>query len=127
MKTLQNNITRAQQTAMINAYLLNSIDGENYGVTLSTDKDKVNFVVSTFTSEFLHHNNRNGNRQQLFADYLSGLPSCINIEFRNYAILELAEAWGSDVSTEKKRDFICSNWFNYISCKFFQLHAKMNK
>jgi hypothetical protein len=113
-------------------YILDSIDGDGYGVQLETDKQKIDFVYETFKSEYkyaLEHYGQNGmSETRIFAEYLAGLPSCINIEFRNYYILEMAKQWGSipENATEKQEEKILSNWFNYIAINFFQLRAKLS-
>jgi hypothetical protein len=113
-------------------YILDSIDGDGYGVELTTDKQKIDFVYETFKSEYsytIEHFKRAGiSETRVFADYLAGLPSCINIEFRNYYILEMAKQWGSipENATEKQQDKIIFNWFNYIAISFFQLRAKLS-
>jgi hypothetical protein len=113
-------------------YILNSIDGDGYDVELTTDKQKIDFVYETFSSEYsytIEHFKRAGiSETRIFADYLAGLPSCINIEFRNYYILEMAKQWGSipENATEKQQDKIIFNWFNYIAINFFQLRAKLS-
>lgn len=124
----KNDLTRSELKALINAYLLAAIDGENYGVTLTTDKEKINFVMQTFEWEYLHNNNRKQNIVGLFAEWLSGLPSSFNIDFENYRIIEIAKNWGalSANHTEKEADKIISNWFNYIANKTFQLHRVLN-
>jgi hypothetical protein len=109
-------------------YILNSIDGDGYGVELTTDKQKIDFVYDTFKSEYGYQIKYYGNNEQrAFREYLAGLPSCINIEFRNYYILELAKIWGSIPSnaTEKQEYKILSNWFDYISANFLQLRGKL--
>jgi hypothetical protein len=109
-------------------YILDSIDGDGYGVELTTDKQKVDFVYDTFKSEYAHQIKYYGNEVRAFAEYLAGLPSCINIEFRNFYILEMAKQWGSipENATEKQEEKILSNWFNYIAINFFQLRAKLS-
>jgi hypothetical protein len=110
-------------------YILNSIDGEGYGVQLETDKQKIDFVYDTFKSEYGYTIEYYGNNEQIaFREYLAGLPSCINIEFRNYYIIELAKIWGSIPSepTEKQEEKILSNWFHYIANNFFQLRRKLS-
>jgi len=122
MKALQNNISRKEQKEMINAYILENISDDH--IIFGCDKDKVNFVWRCFETQSNPHIT---NHQQRLAYWFSGLPSCINIAFNYCDILELAEKWGSDVSTEKKQDDICANWFNYMACKFIQLREKLNK
>jgi hypothetical protein len=109
-------------------YILDSIDGDGYGVELTTDKQKIDFVYDTFKSEYGYTIEYYGNNEQrAFSEYLAGLPSCINIEFRNYYILEMAKQWGSIPSepTEKQEEKILSNWFNYIATNFLQLRRKL--
>lgn len=122
--------TRAKKHAF--NYILDSIDGDGYGVNLTTDKQKIDFVYETFSNEYsytIEHFKRAGiSETRVFADYLAGLPSCINIEFRNYYILEMAKQWGSipENATEKQQDKIIFNWLNYIAISFFQLRAKLS-
>jgi hypothetical protein len=118
-------------------YILNSIDGDGYGVNLATDKQKIDFVYNTFKSEYAHNiKYYGGNEVRAFAEYLPGLPSCINIEYRNEEILNLAFEWGSIMSSDwgtwgaspkeaKQAQKILDNWFNYIAINFFQLKNKL--
>lgn len=109
-------------------YILDSIDGDGYGVQLTTDKEKIDFVYNTFVNEYAHQiSYYGGNKQRAFREYLAGLPSCINIEFRNYYILEMAKQWGSipENATERQEDKIISNWFAFIATNFFQLKNKL--
>lgn len=123
-------------------YILSAIDCSGYTVMgtdpagnltelpviCETDAQKVNFVMETFESEYIHPNNRTGNMVNLFREYLMGLPSCINIDFENYKILEIAKQWGNlpANATERQEDKIIGNWFNDIANKFFQLHRRLN-
>lgn len=112
----------------INEYILSVIDGEGYGLTLESPKQKIDFVYDTFKNEYGHQIKYYGNNEvRAFSEYLAGLPSCINIEFRNYYIILIAKSLGSipmDAS-DKQEQKIISNWFNYISNKFFQLKNKL--
>jgi hypothetical protein len=114
-------------------YILDSIDGDGYGVQLTTDKKKIDFVYDTFSNEYsytIEHYKRAGiSEARVFASYLAGLPSCINIEFRNYYILEMAKQWGSlpENATERQEEKILSNWFAFIATNFFQLKNKLAK
>lgn len=109
-------------------YILNAIDGEGYGKTLQTDTDKLQFLADTFNSEYAYKENIRyyGSYSKTFENWLMGLPSCFNVEFRNHAIIEIAKLWGSLPinATEKQEDKILNNWFNFITCKTFQLMKK---
>lgn len=112
------------------SYILSCIDGENYGIELKTDKEKIDFVLNTFKSEYSHQMKYHGsNIREAFAQYLAGLPSCINIEFRNYDIIQLAKNWGSipQNANENQEDRIIINWFRFIADNFFRLEKKLNK
>jgi hypothetical protein len=112
------------------SYILSCIDGENYGVELKTDKEKIDFVLNTFKSEYSYQIKYYGsNIRESFAQYLAGLPSCINIEFRNYEIIQLAKNWGSipQNANENQEDRIIINWFRFIADNFFRLEKKLNK
>lgn len=103
-------------------YILNAIDGENYGKTFASDEDKVRFVMETFKDEYGWSVSRIGLIPS-FREWLMGLPSSINIDFENYRIIEIAKEWGSlpQDATDRQEDKIINNWFNFIANKFFQL------
>ena len=120
--------------AQVRAYIMACIPdvqtiAAEYDQTIEdTDKARVNWVVDTFNSEYGHAVKQYG-KQRAFSEWLQGLPSAIRIEYRNYRIIEIAKRWGSlpANATEKQEDRIISNWFNFISFKFWQLHATLNK
>lgn len=143
MQLLKNGLSRKDQRELINAYLLSCINLaeqtkpgiESEGnivdmpVICDSDKERVNYVSNEFSEICDYPNNlqKFPNRQDRFADYLQGLPTIFAVDYEGDTILQIAEKWGSDVSTESKKDNVLKNWFNYISCKFWQLHTKLNK
>jgi len=131
MNTMKSGLTRQEQREMINAYLIASIDGEGYEQTFATDQERINFIITCFQSEYVKNNPeaKRMSKQALFANWLMGLPSCFNIDFENYRIIELAKLWGSlpQDAPERLEDKIIGNWFNYIAFKTFQLHKALNK
>jgi hypothetical protein len=106
------------------SYLIGCIDLEG------SNTEKLHSVLIEFNRVANYDNNKRNipNLQNRFADWLQGLPSCINVDFENYRIIEIAKEWGSigKDATDKQEDKILDNWFNFISCKFFQL-CKQNK
>lgn len=142
-KTPNAKTIKARELAIvINSYLMNAIDYSGYTtkgvdqagnvvelpVICRTPKDKVNFVMSCFKSEYIHNNNRKGNMVTLFSEWLQRLPSSFNVDYENYRIIEIAKEWGTlpANATERQEDKIIGNWFNYIANKFFQLHKRLN-
>lgn len=132
------NETRSESTKRTQAiskkyddYLLSCIDGEGYDIpsdSLITTEGKLRFLHDTFIKEYWYPQNqqRYSTKENAFREWLMGLPSCFNIEFENYKILELARLMGSlpQDSTESQEDKIINNYFNYTACKVFKLFRK---
>ena len=114
--------------AAINNYILNAIDGEGYERTPETEQQKLLFLATTFKSEYCFPNNfRNGRTvQTVLAEWISGLPSCFNIDFSYSDILRVTKSFGNlpEQMTEKEENKILENWFPFIASKTLQL---MNK
>lgn len=116
-------------------YILQSIDteGRELDKEPTTAKERLQFLYNTFKSEYVYENNikRYGSLENCFREWIMGLPSAFNIEFRNHKILDLAKQWGSitETSTERRKDDILLNWFNFIAIKTFQLfkHYKIER
>ena len=114
----------------LNAYLIECIDTEYFSTTPKTDKDKVNAVYKEYEAEFCYDYNikRYPNDVVRFSEWLMGLPSCINIEFHNYDILEMVKRLhGVNELTEKQEDTILNNYWMHISDKFLSFRSKLNK
>jgi hypothetical protein len=110
-------------------YILDSVNSVDYDLEKQpeTDQEKLQFVLDTFRKEYDHEIKRQG-EHRAFKEWLSGLPSAINIDFKNYYILQLAKQWRSipKDATGKQEDKIIENWFNFITVKFFVL-CRRNK
>lgn len=132
-KTTKSESTKKHQglSKKYEQYLINCIDGEDYGLpsdALITTEGKLRFLYQTFISEYGYENNlkRYGSLQNCFKEWLQGLPSCLNIEWENYKILQLAKNMGSIPldATEKQEDKILENYWNYMAQKAFVLFRK---
>ncbi len=123
-------MTTKELNTFVFAYILNAIDGECYGKSFSNDTEKLQFVADCFYSEYVYPENlkRYGSYQEVFRQWIMGLPSSFNIYFENYRIIEIAKEWGSLPlnATDKQEDKILDNWFNLIASKTFQLMKKHN-
>jgi len=92
------NAKGVQLDRMVKAYILDSISNDGYEDTpyyreLTTDKDKVQFLMDVFGSEYGFMVDRIG-QQDALKEWLSGLPSSFNIEYRNHKILAISFAIG---------------------------------
>jgi len=107
-------------------YILSCINKEVGGIDQElTTPEKLQHVIDCFNSEanYEYNKKRVRNLHERFSGWLMGLPSCINIDFENYKIIEIAKEWNSipqDAKTGQENK-ILNNWFNFITVKFFQL------
>ena len=114
----------------IQTYLINAIDSDGYENQPTTDKAKVSFLVDCYNSEYNHAYNVKmyPNEQIRFANWLSGLPSVLNIPFYPSSILELAkELQEVETYDQKTKDKICDNYFNFMAYHILKLNQKLNK
>ena len=110
---------------LYNQYLLDSIDFSGYEleIELKTNQQLINQLFKTFEKEGGWQVDRIGLAPAL-SDWLSGLPSCINIDFANYDIIERAKKYGSLApgATEKDQDKLLSNYWDFMANKLIKLH-----
>ena len=113
----------------IQTYLLNAIDSEGYENQPTTDKEKISFLIDCYNSEYNHAYNVKmyPNEQVRFGNWLSGLPSVLNIPFYPSEILKLARQLQEVETYDKKtEERICENYFNFMILKL-QLGKKKAK
>lgn len=129
MKDLRNNKRYGEQFA----YVLDAIyaESEETGEEITsqlTDKQKVEWVFRQFDIEFNYDYNkkRYPNEQERLANYLQGLPSCINIAFSDYDIKQLGKSWGY-CKTEKKAAEFVGRWFSVMAFRLLQLRDRLCK
>ena len=120
---------RTELNKVVFNYILESIDSEDYGVTATTEKEKLQFILDCFISECWHDYNKKyykNNMLLAFTSWLQGLPSSFNVAFENYEILQIAIKWEciKETATENQKYKIIDNWFNWIANKTFQLMKK---
>lgn len=111
----------------VKEYIVQAIDSEGYEANgqIVSDEDKLAFLKDTFIKEYGWAVERYG-EYRAFKEWLQGLPSCFNVDFENYKIIQIAVKWGSIPAdyTEKQADRILENWFSFITVKTFQLFRK---
>lgn len=109
-------------------YILENIDPKPYGVECKTDKEKLQFLFDTFNSEYVFPDNlkRYGNLQNVFCEWLKGLPSVFTIEFENYKIIQLAKKWGllPENPTRKQEDNLLNNYWSFMANKVFKMFRR---
>lgn len=107
------------------AYIIESINSDDYDADPKTKKEKLQFLKDNFKSEYGFMIARVG-EQNAFKEWISGLPSSFNIEFMNYKILLLAKKMGSlpENATDKQEDKVLENYWNFMANKTFQTFRK---
>jgi len=119
--------TTNEQFNILENYILKCIDFENYGKNPDSKEEKINLLIETFKDEYWHEYNKNHYNHDIkkgFSSWLSGLPSCFNVDFENYRILELGKLWMFDLSTENKEDRFLENWFSMVTNSVFYLYNR---
>ena len=117
----------------IQTYLIDAVKTEDLLWKLHdaiTDAEKIAFVMACYNSEFNHAYNvkRYPNEQIRFANWLSGLPSVLDIPFYPSSILELSkELQEVETYDQKTKDKICDNYFNFMAYHILKLNQKLNK
>jgi hypothetical protein len=108
-------------------YLINNIDGSGYDLNLTTEREKLQFLHDTFIDEQGYNIKRfNYNTKKAFADWLSGLPSCFNIDYENHIILNIGYLFNminANATEEQEGDFL-NNWFKMVANETFKLFDK---
>tara|TARA_R100000963_G_C4606051_1_gene78067 strand:+ start:153 stop:548 length:396 start_codon:yes stop_codon:yes gene_type:complete len=99
--------------------------GYEYDFKKSPDKDKskLDFFFYHFYNEYQWNIVRKGQLSAL-EEYLSGLPSTIDIPFYNYDILKLAKKFKSlpKNPTEKQEQKILDDYWHFVASKLIRLH-----
>ena len=110
---------------LYNQYLLDSIDFSGYEleIELKTNQQLINQLFKIFEKEGGWNVKRIGLAPAL-SEWLSGLPSCINIDFANYDIIERAKKYGSLApgASDKDQDKLLSNYWDFMANKLIKLH-----
>lgn len=98
-------------------YIIDCIDCDGYGIRFSYDmrideraaiRERIDFLAKTFLSEYYKPNR--GSKMQQLADYFRGLPSCFNLEFRDYEIGLIGAKWGYVPQRMSTEDFVYKWW-----------------
>lgn len=107
-------------------YLFDCIDTEQIGEN-ATDKEKINFVFKTFEDEYGNPYNKRiyPNECERLAQYLRGLPSCVNVAFTDYDIIQIGKSWGF-CKTSKAEDKFVENWFDVCAFRLIQMRDMLN-
>ena len=95
-------------------YILSCIEDDIDGNPLTSDTDKINYIFKRFYSEYGFRVQQVG-KFAAMTDWLQGLA--LNIEYRNYAIIDLAVRLGSidQNPSEKLQDKVSANYWRFMA------------
>jgi hypothetical protein len=121
IKTFQQFVNESAMTLnkeALDIYILDSIDADNHGVIVKSDKDRLQFLFDTFKSEYHKEKNIKG-----FADWIRGLPSSFNIDYDFEKIINLSYLFNlmKADADEEDEDYAQQNWFKNIAKEVYQL------
>ena len=108
----------------VQSFILDSVSGLDYNVKTDTPSEKMAFLWDCFNKEYNYQNNvlRYPNIKTRFANWLSGLPSVIDLPFTNYEILETSKKLlETDNLTAIQEDKILANYYNFMSYHVLKL------
>lgn len=109
----------------VKTFLINSIDLSGYDIDASQldTATKIEALNNIFMDEMGKFLIPKVGRQLAIKEWLSGIPSAINVPVYNDDILELAVSWGSlpPTYTDSQAWKIIENYFNFLAAKLCQL------
>lgn len=90
---------------------------EEYAAMELSYNRQIQVVYDIFLKEYGHNIKYYGGEQKAFVSWMQGLPSCFNIDFENYRIIELGREWGF-IKTERDEDKFLREFWNRIYMNF---------
>ncbi len=113
---------------MVSQYIIDHIDASNHGVELLDDREKILFTYQCFLNEYSHGIRQLG-EQKALAEWLSGLPTVLTVDFTYVDILKVGEKWGilNPGSPEHKKDKFLETWFSRIATNLLRLVRKYSR
>ena len=95
-------------------YILDTIDEDINGNTLTNKKNKISYIFERFYGEYGWCVEQQG-KLKAMTDWLSGLA--LNIDYTYYNIIQLAIEMGSidKNANESLKDKVCDNYFNFMA------------
>jgi len=96
--------TSKEVKTKIQNYILDCINTDGFDVDVKTEEEKINFLIDEYRRDYVFKDNllRYKTYQNLFIEWIMGLPSCFNVHYTNFEILELVKEWNGYVPPDNK-------------------------
>lgn len=115
----------------VEQYIIESMNAdyieECTGKDADTPKQLFEGLFECFYSEYGRFIQQGrGNCQEGLKEWLSGLPSAVDIAFFNCDVLEISKEWGMlpENPTEKQEDKILENYFGFMSMQYLKFSRR---
>ena len=102
------------------AYILDSVYSDEIDTESMTDKERIEFLLDTFSEEKYKYDRRRMRVFDLLREWLQGLPSAINIAFSYYDISVTGESMGYCKDARSESRFI-NNWWGILATNILRL------
>jgi len=108
-------------------FILDSIKPYEEDKPIKNDQ-KLDYLINIFKKES-NFNNQTESFQKAFSNWLSGLPSVIDLPFYNGDIIELAVKMGSldKNHTEQQAERIYTNYWNFMAYMVLDMKIKQDQ
>jgi len=114
----------------IQAAILEAVNFEDLGDIELNNRQKIEYLMADFKACANYPNNKKRipNEQNRLADWLQGLPNCLNIPFTNYDILNfMAKMHEVTAIPEQKEDVIINGYFGHIAFNILKMYRTLNQ
>ena len=119
--------TSKEFKAIVRAYIAECVSVDGYEGNFPDFGSKLALVVNAAKqAAFFPDNIKRFGYQGAFIDWLWGLPSCFNVDYENYRILEILESWGLPLPKGKDETDAINFFMNLIYREFSAL-CRINK
>tara|TARA_R100000234_G_scaffold102798_1_gene72136 strand:- start:1677 stop:2051 length:375 start_codon:yes stop_codon:yes gene_type:complete len=111
-QTVKKKLHHTKYKANYKRYILNRVNNDSYSLT--TDKEKIEYIFNRFNSEYSWNIKRNG-KYKAMTEWLSGLA--LDLPYMSYEIIELAKDMGSIDSnaSDKVITRVLQNYWEFMS------------
>jgi len=102
----------------LHRFIIDRIEFEDAPYKIS-DRQKAEYLLATCKQE------AGGCSQAVLTEWLTGLPSCINIPFANHEIIELTEWLHGHELSEEQADKVMDNYWSHMAFHILKIHRKL--
>lgn len=107
----------------IEKYIFDCINFSDYQNKPEKNSEKIAYLLEVCEREKFY--NKYPTKKAMFVDWLYGLPSCFNVDYQQYKVIELCKNFG--LKTPKHEYQLFDFWYGQIYDSVNYLNKKLNK